>query len=147
VRVIDRVVTPDMNCQLLAPFTALEIQQAAFQMHPSKSPGPDGMSSFFFQKYWHIVGQDVVTAILSVLKSGYMLRKANHSHIVLIPKKQNPQQISDYRPISLSNVVYKILSKVLANRLKSVLPISSLSLKAHLFRVVRLRIMLLWLLN
>jgi hypothetical protein len=122
VRVIDRVVTTDMNCQLLSPFTAMEIQQAAFQMHPSKSPRPDGMCSFFFQKYWHIVGQDVVTAILSVLKSGYMLRKANHSHIVLIPKKQNPQLISDYRPISLSNVVYKILSKVLANRLKSVLP-------------------------
>uniref|UniRef100_A0A2N9FNQ8 Reverse transcriptase domain-containing protein n=1 Tax=Fagus sylvatica TaxID=28930 RepID=A0A2N9FNQ8_FAGSY len=77
VRVIDRVVTTDMNCQLLSPFTALEIQQAAFQMHPSKSPGPDG----------------------------YMLRKANHSHIVLIPKKQNPQLISDYRPISLSNVI------------------------------------------
>ena len=122
VRVIDRVVTTDMNCQLLSPFTALEIQQVAFQMHPSKSPGPDGMSSFFFQKYWHIVGQDVVIAILSVLKSGYMLRKANHSHIVLIPKKQNPQLMSDYRPISLSNVVYKILSKVLANRLKRVLP-------------------------
>jgi hypothetical protein len=51
VRVIDRVVTTDMNCQLLSPFTALEIQQAAFQMHPSKSPGPDSMSSFFFQKY------------------------------------------------------------------------------------------------
>uniref|UniRef100_A0A2N9HCL8 Reverse transcriptase domain-containing protein n=1 Tax=Fagus sylvatica TaxID=28930 RepID=A0A2N9HCL8_FAGSY len=94
VRVLDRVITSDMNCQLLAPFTAVEIQQAAFQMHPSKSPGPDG----------------------------YMLRKANHSHIVLIPKKQNSQSIADYRPISLSNVVYKILSKVLANRLKSILP-------------------------
>uniref|UniRef100_A0A2N9IBI9 Reverse transcriptase domain-containing protein n=1 Tax=Fagus sylvatica TaxID=28930 RepID=A0A2N9IBI9_FAGSY len=122
VRCIPSVVTAAMNRQLLSQFTALEIQQATFQMHPSKAPGPDGMSSFFFQKYWHIVGQDVVTAILSVVNSGHMLQKLNHSHLVLIPKKKNPQLVSDYRPISLSNVVYKILSKVLANRLKHVLP-------------------------
>jgi hypothetical protein len=122
VRCIPSVVTAAMNRQLLSQFTALEIQQATFQMHPSKAPGPDGMSSFFFQKYWHIVGQDVVTAIFSVVNSGHMLQKLNHSHLVLIPKKKNPQLVSDYRPISLSNVVYKILSKVLANRLKHVLP-------------------------
>ena len=57
----------------------------------------------------------MVSAVLSVVNSGYMLHKLNHSHVVLIPKKKNPQRVSDYRPISLSNVVYKILSKVLAN--------------------------------
>ena len=62
-------------------------------------------------------------AILSVLHSSFLLRKVNHSHIILVPKKKNPQRMSDYRPISLSNVVYKILSKVLANRLKVVLPL------------------------
>ena len=123
VSAIDEVLTPDMNRMLTSPFTAMEIQQATFQMHPSKTPGPDGMSSFFFKKYWHIIGQDVVTAVLSVLNSGFMLRKANHSHIVLVPKRKNSQRMSDYRPISLSNVVYKILSKVLANRMKRVLPL------------------------
>jgi hypothetical protein len=122
VSAIDGVVTPDMNCMLTSPFTAMEVQQVAFQMHPSKAPGPDGMSSFFFKKYWHIVGQDVVTAVLSVLNLGFLLRKVNHSHIVLVPKRKNPQRMSDYRPIRLSNVVYKILSKVLANRMKRVLP-------------------------
>ena len=92
VRAIDKVVTPDMNRMLTCPFTAMEVQQAAFQMHPSKAPGPDGMSSFFFQKYWHIVGQDVVTAVLSVLNSGFSPRKVNHSHIVLVPKKKNPNK-------------------------------------------------------
>ena len=119
---IDRVITNDMNKALLSSFTAVEVREAMFQMHPSKAPGPDGMSSFFYQKYWNIVGPDVIQGVLSVLNSGYMLQKINHSHIVLIPKKKDPQAISDYRPISLSNVVYKLISKVLANRLKGVLP-------------------------
>uniref|UniRef100_A0A2N9IBV7 Reverse transcriptase domain-containing protein n=1 Tax=Fagus sylvatica TaxID=28930 RepID=A0A2N9IBV7_FAGSY len=115
-------VTPEVNQRLLQPFTADEVRMALFQMHPSKAPGPDGMSSFFFQKYWNIVGADVVAAVLSVLNSGKILRKINLTHISLIPKKKNPERMSEYRPISLCNVVYKIISKVLANRLKVVLP-------------------------
>ena len=56
-------------------------------MHPSKSPRLDGMSPFFFQKFWHIVGNDVTNVVLSVLNSGHMLHKMNYTHIVLIPKK------------------------------------------------------------
>jgi hypothetical protein len=119
---VNSTVTPEANHRLLQSFTADEVRVALFQMHPSKVPGPDGMSSFFFQKYWHIVGLTVSNAVLSVLNSGKILRKINLTHISLIPKKKNPERISDYRPISLCNVVYKIISKVLANRLKLVLP-------------------------
>ena len=83
------------------------------------------MSSFFFQKYWHIVGDSVSTAVLSILNSGKLLRKTNLTYISLIPKKKNLEQMSDYRPISLCNVLYKIISKVLANRLKKILPVIS----------------------
>ena len=64
---IQRKVTPQMNESLTRPYTTDEFRIALFQMHPSKSPGPDSMSPFFFQKYWHIVGIDVTEAILSVL--------------------------------------------------------------------------------
>jgi len=77
------------------------------------------MSHFFFQKFWHIV---VTEAVLSVLYSGHFLSKMNFTHILLIPKKKKPQSMSDYRPISLSNVISRLVSKVLPNRVKTILP-------------------------
>ena len=58
-RTVERRITPQMNDNLTQRYTTKEVRYALFQMHPSKSPGPDGMSPFFFQKYWHIVGTDV----------------------------------------------------------------------------------------
>ena len=91
-------------------------------MHPSKSPGPDGMSPFFFQKYENIVGDDVIEELLSVLSSGHFLHKINYIHIILIPKINEPQTVANYRPISLANVISKIVSKFLANQLKLIFP-------------------------
>ena len=119
---VNRVVTPDMNQTLLQPYTRDEVKRALFHMHPSKSPGLDLMSPFFFQKYWHIVGNDVTDVVLFVLNSGHMLHKMNYTYIVLIPKKDDPKNVFDYQPISLDNVVCRIVSKVLANRLKLILP-------------------------
>ena len=90
---MDRLVTLGMNATLLQRYTLEEVKTALFQMHPSKSTGPDGMTPFFFQKYWHFVGHDVTVVVLSVLNSGHMLRKMNHTHIVLIPKKNDPKHI------------------------------------------------------
>ena len=69
------------------------------------------------------MGPKVTSAVLSILHSGFMLRKINYTHIALVPKIKNPEKITNFRPISLCNVIYKIVSKVLANRLKVVLPL------------------------
>ena len=118
---IERRVTPQMNDRLTQQYTLDKVRTALFQMHPLKALGTDDMSPFFFQKYWHIVGLDVTEVVLSFLHSGDMFKKMNHTHIVLIPKK-DPTHLVDYRPISLGNVVSRIISKVIANQLKYIFP-------------------------
>ena len=91
-------------------------------MGPTKAPRPDAINALFYQKIWHVVGKDVVTAVLDFLNDGILLPALNRTDIVLIPKVKNPEKMSDFRPISLCNVIYKIISNVLANRPKQVLP-------------------------
>ena len=66
--VVEKRFTMEMNNSLLQPYIAKEVRQVLFQMHPSKSPSLDSMSPFFFQKFWNIVGVDVIDAFLSSLK-------------------------------------------------------------------------------
>jgi hypothetical protein len=111
-----------MNEALLRPFSCEEIQHALFQMSPSKAPGPDGMTALFFQKYWHIVGNDVTSAILDFFSTGCMLSSVNFTNIVLILKVKSPESMIQFHPISPCNILYKIIFKVLVNRMKIVLP-------------------------
>ena len=102
-------------------FRIEEVRFTLFQMHPLKAPGPDGMTTFVFQKFWHIVGADVTNVVLSCLNSSIILQTINNTHIALIPKTKDPKLITQYRPISWCNVLYKIISKMLVNRLKLIL--------------------------
>ena len=120
--VVQQKVTTDMRDILSRDYSAEEVQAVLFQMGPTKAPGPDGMNALIYQKYWHIVGNDVTAAVLDFLNSGTKLPEINYTHIVLIPKVKSPEKMSDFRPISLCNVIYKTISKVLANRLKQILP-------------------------
>ncbi|XP_038717940.1 uncharacterized protein LOC120011012 [Tripterygium wilfordii] len=116
------LVSEDMNSSLVAPFTPEEVRIALFQMAPTKAPGPDGMPALFYQKYWHIVGEVVTTAVLNFLNEGRFCDQINHTLLVLIPKINKPEAVSHFRPISLCNVLYKIISKCLCNRMKGILP-------------------------
>lgn len=91
------------------------------QMHPTKAPGPDGMRAVFFQKHWQEVSEWVITTRLHILNGGGNIALLNHTYIALIPKSEKPKRVGDYRPISLCNVIYKVIAKTIANRLKEIL--------------------------
>ena len=114
-------VSEGMNAQLLSPFLREEVEVAVKQMKPISAPGPDGMPSLFYQSFWSLIDVDICSAVLDCLNNCKIPLEINSTNITLIPKVKSPKLITDFRPISLCNVVYKIVSKVLANRFRVVL--------------------------
>lgn len=86
-----------------------------------KAPGSDGFSADFFQKNWDIVSSDVIQAIQLFFETSHLPRQWNFTALTLIPKVPSPNSIRDFRPIACCNVLYKCVTKVLANRLQSLL--------------------------
>lgn len=108
---VSSCVMADHNSGLLTPVQPKEVKDALFSMHPDKSPGPDGMSPGFYQKYQKVVGVDIVQLAQVFFTSGKFENNITDTNIVLIPKKQEPLTMADPGPISLCNVVYKVVSK------------------------------------
>ena len=102
-------------------FHADEVRRALDQMVPLTSPGPDGMSLIFYKSFWHIMGGNVTSMVLNVLNSRVVPESLNSTFIALIPKVKLPKKVANFHPISLCNVVYKLISKVLVNCLKKFL--------------------------
>ncbi|XP_074265507.1 uncharacterized protein LOC141587943 [Silene latifolia] len=111
-------VTSAMNDGLREPYTAEDVRNALDQMHPLKAPGVDGMNALLYQTYWHIVGRAATRTVLGILNGDPIPPELNRITIVLISKKKARDKMTEFRPISLCNVLYKLVSKVLANRLK-----------------------------
>ncbi|GJT91737.1 hypothetical protein Tco_1080582 [Tanacetum coccineum] len=95
-----------------------EVKEAIFSMGNDKSPGPDGYTADFFKEAWDIVSNDVTKAVKEFFTNGTLLKEVNHTIIALIPKIASPTRINDYQPISCCNVIYKCISKIIANRIK-----------------------------
>ena len=111
-----------MNEALTREFRAEEVQQVLKQMAPLTAPGLDVISPIFYKYFWHIVGEDVTSTILHALNIGTVHESLNYTFISLIPKIKNPKRVADFRPISLCNVIYKLIAMVLVIRMKSILP-------------------------
>ncbi|XP_074287668.1 uncharacterized protein LOC141612819 [Silene latifolia] len=103
-------------------FSLAEIEKVVFDMGSLKAPGPDGFQALFYQKNWSVIKRDVCAMAMRALEGKGFPAGMNDTHLVLIPKVVSPEHISQFRPISLCNVAYKIVSKALANRIKKVLP-------------------------
>jgi hypothetical protein len=98
-----------------------EISDAMFQMRPLKAPGPDGFSAWFYQRHWDIVNKGIVAATQKFFYEGVLPDWVNDTAIVLILKGSNPEELKEFRPISLCNMIYKLISKCIVNRLRGLL--------------------------
>lgn len=116
------LVTPDINSALTKPLEIEEVRIAAFSMPKLKAPGPDGFSGAFYHNHWSTIQEDVFKAVQQFFANSQLLSTFNRTKLYLIPKIKCPKSFSDFRPISCCNYLYKIISKILANRLKPWLP-------------------------
>ncbi|CAA7030928.1 unnamed protein product [Microthlaspi erraticum] len=121
-RFVPKKVTPEMNQFLTKPPSNEEIHQAIKEMNPDKAPDPDGITSLFYQKYWEVTAKDVIAMVKHFFSMESLDTRLNMTNICLIPKTERPRDMTEFRPISLCTVSYKIISKILSNRLKRHLP-------------------------
>jgi hypothetical protein len=110
-----------MSTDLCKEFSDEEISIALFQIGPIKAPGPDGFHACFYQRNWELLRDEVLVVVHHFFSTGIMPEGVNDTSTVLIPKIDNPMELKDYRPIGLCNVLYKVVSKCLVNRLRPIL--------------------------
>ncbi|KAF7837557.1 reverse transcriptase [Senna tora] len=115
-------ISEEMNADLLKQVTLEELKEAVFSLGALKAPGPDGLNGLFFQKSWDFVKDDLLAAANFFMEGNLFPHNFNETHITLVPKIPNPSSVGDFRPISCYNFSYKIFSKILANRMKALLP-------------------------
>lgn len=114
--------TEDHRTLLAAPFSALDVFNTFKHMAKHKCPGPDGLPVEFYLAAWDIIGEDVTKGILHFFNTLHLPRIVNSSALALVPKSQQAAMMSDFRPISCCNVLYKCISKMLTARLKIIMP-------------------------
>lgn len=111
----------DDNDHLCAIPSVEEIKHVIDQIGALKAPSQEEMSALFYQFYWNIVQSDLIQMVMKFFRHGYLLLQLNHSFLVLTPKIKHPSKIQNYRPLSLCNVAFKVISKILTTRLKGVI--------------------------
>jgi hypothetical protein len=103
------------------PFEEREVREVTNSMDRDKAPGPDGFSLAFFQDCWEVVKGDIMAVFADFHSHGKFVKSINSTFISLIPKFHGAKEIKDFCPISLVGGVYKIIVKVLANRMRRVM--------------------------
>lgn len=119
---IPSLVTNIQNEVLCAIPSESEVHEAIKSLNPHSAPGPDGFTGSFYTTCWSIIKQDIMAAITDFFHGTHLPKGIISANIVLIPKVDKPATCQDFRPISLSNFSFKIISKILAERLSTVLP-------------------------
>lgn len=119
---LTNTVPSESQAQLIQEVTDDEILKVIKGMPKNISPGPDGYTSESFIVAWEIVGKMVISTVNEFVQSNKLLKQINSTIIALVANIQHPTMISEFRPISYCNIIYKCIAKILENRLKLCLP-------------------------
>jgi exonuclease III len=119
---VPTLIHEDVNIKLTRVVDQQEIKEALDQMNPDKAPGPDGFTARFYQNSWDIIKSDLTKLIRKSQTCTKIGGGTNSSFLALIPKEKGAVNFERFRPISLCNTSYKILTKIIANRIKNILP-------------------------
>ena len=111
----------DHASQLTAPFSTEEIDNAVSSCASDKAPGPDGFNFRFIKFAWEIIKNDVYAIIRDFWETAKLPHGSNNAFIALIPKIEFPEEFKDFRPISMVGCWYKIITKLLARRMQSIM--------------------------
>lgn len=106
---------------LAHPFTSETIEAVIKKLPTDKVPGPDGFNGMFIKKCWNIIKDEYYQLCTDFFNGNIDLEAINNSFIILVPKKNSPEMVNDYRPISLLNCSIKLLTKLLAERLQLII--------------------------
>jgi len=119
---IPNLINEEDNQLLNNPVSIREIKKALFNMDLDKAPGPDGFTARFYISCWDIIKRDLYRMIKKAQNCTKLGGSTNSSFLALIPKEKGAKNFNRFRPISLCNTGYKIITKIMANRLKKILP-------------------------
>lgn len=98
-----------------------EIKTVVFSFANGKSPGIDGLSIEFYIKFWELIKKDFLEVINMIFKNGELTPSQRRGLVTIIHKKGEKDKIKNYRPITLLNADYKIIAKIISNRMKNVI--------------------------
>lgn len=101
--------TAKMNAFFMNPYTAEEVRKALFSIGDLKAPCPDGLHVIFYKRFWPMLGDDLVMEVLQAVNSRVIPQGWNNTTIIMISKVQSSERVTQFRPISLCNVVYKVI--------------------------------------
>ncbi|XP_058726157.1 uncharacterized protein LOC131597478 [Vicia villosa] len=121
-RVIPYLVNEQMNDRLLNLPSPEEIHSVVLNLNIDSALNPDGFGAIFFSMFWEIIKLDVINDVNQFLLREWILPNLSANNLIMLPKFKDASSISHYRPIAIANVKYKIISKILADRLSSILP-------------------------
>ena len=127
----------DQRLFLMAPFSSEEVKRAVWDCGSDKAPGPDGFTFGFIKRYWDVLAEDVMSFVSAFHGNPVIPKGCNASFFTVIPKIRDPKHVKDFRPISLIGCQYKIIGKLLANRLAWSLVVLSVWSNPPLFEIDR----------